>query len=194
MLLLLVTLCHFMRPNNLQLTRNGFICRIVWMITPIFGSEKLKDYWWLDIPLLHYLTSPHLQQPRKQKQEQKNQVDKKQKGVVVEKESVNENYGLWTYNMIRWATNTMIFHHCKGKIAPVGIILTHIVNQNKWFKSKPCGEYKKGKRTLGDHQSQIWETMVGGEMSRMCIKDIAEWMNVDNVYRRIVSHCESRWG
>lgn len=92
---------------------------------------------------------------KKQKQEQKNQVDKKQKGVVVEKESVNENYGLWTYNMIRWATNTMIFHHCKGKIAPVGIILTHIVNQNKWFKSKPCGEYKKGKRTIGDHQSQI---------------------------------------
>lgn len=62
------------------------------------------------------------------------------------------------------------------------------MNQNKWFKSKPCGEYKKGKITIGDHQSQIWETLVGGEMSGMCINDIAEWINVDNVYRRIVSH------
>lgn len=25
-------------------------------------------------------------------------------------------------------------------------------------------------------------------MSGMCINDIAEWINVDNVYRRIVSH------
>lgn len=57
--------------------------------------------------------------------------------------------------MIKWATNTTTIHHCKEIIAPVGISLTHIVNQNIWFKSKPCREYKKGKRIIGDHQSQI---------------------------------------